>query len=150
MALLSGLVIMARSSRLLEMALLFPSCQITSCHVMSYRIVSRHAALRFVAQRYFCGCHLDSRSSQWRSSHVHNSHSYHLYSNPSLKHNWSHALASFFLPPTAPALVCLSTFSTPTSDVGVIRSYCSLITGIMGHIFERLMWIRRLSGTSTH
>ena len=121
------------------------SCQVMSCQVMSvascgvalYRVmplcVMWHRVLPSISLRF-------TQLTICRS-HVHNSHSsysYHPYTNHSLSHQSSHALAYFYLPPTAPAFrLCLPTFSTQTSDVGLSGLITSIIIVIFDHHYQR-------------
>ena len=59
-ALLLGLAVKARSSRVLEMALLFPSCHVMSCHVMSCHVMSCHVMSCHVMSCHVMSCHVMS------------------------------------------------------------------------------------------
>ena len=70
-ALLLGFAIKARTSRLLEMALLFPSYHVTSCHVTSCRVVPRRVALRFAVDVTWIAAH---SAAHTYTSHTHSAH----------------------------------------------------------------------------
>ena len=122
-----------------EMALLFVSCHVMSCpscRVMPHSVLS-HRVLPWMSLRVTQLTMTPLTRTQLTLL------PYHSYSNHSLSHHSSHALASFCLPPTAPA------FCLPTH---VFRSNfrCGL-SGPMNHFqmcFGDVCISRRLAGTA--